>query len=219
MNCSRCGKVFPSEYYFKDEGRLSPLICTTCFDSLSDHDRDELLKRSRDTAETTEGPSPGTLSRLMGKLRWAAIFLLAGWIMLFFFINLSHSSVSQRMAYKLGGWVPVLFSHRFAIQEESFIDRTSGPDAGIVQISTTPTGDLRIQGKVTFRMGAKGFEPVFWAPGVTHTWVGKNNILGYTFDSDTDWPLVFKVDKEKGYHYLRGKGSVTMPDGKVVFLP
>jgi hypothetical protein len=219
MNCSRCGKAFPSEYYFKDEGRLSPLICTTCFDSLSDHDRDELLQQSRVTAEPTEGQPPGIFSRLQGKLRWAAILLLAVWILLFLFINFFHSSVSQRMAYKLGGWVPVLFSPRFAIQEESFIDRTAGPDAGVIQISTTPTGDLHVQGKVTFRMGARGFEPVFWAPGVTHTWVGKNNILGYTFNSDTDWPLVFKVDEKKGYRYLRGKGSVTMPDGKVVSLP
>ena len=99
------------------------------------------------------------------------------------------------------------------------MDHDAEPDQGEIQISSTPTGDFHIEGKVTMRMGLDGFEPVFWAPGVTHTWIGKNKVGDHIFDSSADWPLDFRVDKVKGYRYLRGQGTLTLPDGKVVRLP
>lgn len=55
--------------------------------------------------------------------------------------------------------------------------------------------------------------------GARHTWVGRLNFGGYTFDSDKDDPLQFMVTRDKGYVYIKGKGTVTMPDGTTVLLP
>jgi len=60
---------------------------------------------------------------------------------------------------------------------------------------------------------------VLWGYGVKHTWIGKSVYAGYTFDSDANDPLQFRVDREKGYVYVKGKGVVIEPDGKEVSLP
>jgi hypothetical protein len=58
---------------------------------------------------------------------------------------------------------------------------------------------------------------VYWCRGAKHTWIGRLTYEGYTFDSDDADPLQFMVT-EKGYIYVKGKGMVTMPDGKAVKL-
>jgi hypothetical protein len=61
-----------------------------------------------------------------------------------------------------------------------------------------------------------------WCNGAKHKWIGRNENIEdaiAVIDSDEGDPLQFKVDKEKGYVYQSGKGSLIMPDGKTVKLP
>lgn len=58
-----------------------------------------------------------------------------------------------------------------------------------------------------------------WCSGFQHLWQGKSEWEGFTIDSDANDPLVFQVDRKNGYTYIKGKGTVTYPDGKVVTLP
>jgi len=62
-------------------------------------------------------------------------------------------------------------------------------------------------------------KPVIWCHGAKHKWIGKITYKGYVFDSDKENPLQFRVDKDKGYVYVGGRGTVTLPDGRVVKLP
>lgn len=59
-----------------------------------------------------------------------------------------------------------------------------------------------------------GFQELTWHPGAQHTYRGKVRIHDCIFDSDDEAPLVFQVNREKGYVYQSGKGVVTNPDGK-----
>jgi uncharacterized protein YraI len=45
--------------------------------------------------------------------------------------------------------------------------------------------------------------------GSTYTFIGKVKLLKYTFDSTEDDPLVLKLIKDKGFVYVKGKGTVT----------
>ena len=61
-----------------------------------------------------------------------------------------------------------------------------------------------------------------WCNGAKHTWIGKNEDIEGAIaiiDSDKDDPLQFRVDRNKGYVYVKGTGVVTMPDGRSVKLP
>lgn len=55
--------------------------------------------------------------------------------------------------------------------------------------------------------------------GVTHIYRGKIKLGDYIFDSDAKTPLTFKIDKDKGYTYVKGKGIITIRGGKKVSLP
>jgi hypothetical protein len=59
----------------------------------------------------------------------------------------------------------------------------------------------------------------FFCWGAKHTWLGKLKYAGFTFDSDAQQPLQFTVDKDLGYVYIGGKGTVTYPDKTSVELP
>lgn len=61
--------------------------------------------------------------------------------------------------------------------------------------------------------------PSIWCHGLKHVWIGEATLEGYTFDSSLDDPLQFVVDRDKGYYYEQGTGSVTMPDGEIIKLP
>lgn len=81
----------------------------------------------------------------------------------------------------------------------------------------------------SFRVGTKNIENgkiskkngklILWGYGARHTWIGRVVYKGYIFQSDEDNPLQFKIVKDEGYKYLKGKGSVTFPNGKKVSLP
>jgi hypothetical protein len=61
--------------------------------------------------------------------------------------------------------------------------------------------------------------PSVWCHGLRHQFVGSVVIGGYVFGSDADDPLEFVVDREEGFHYVAGTGTVEKPDGDVVTLP
>jgi len=81
----------------------------------------------------------------------------------------------------------------------------------------------------SFRVGTKNIENgniskkngklILWGYGARHTWIGRVVYKGYIFQSDEDNPLQFKIVKDEGYKYVKGKGSVTFPSGKKVSLP
>lgn len=78
--------------------------------------------------------------------------------------------------------------------------------------------DIRVlvkQGLLPIRNG----QPVVFCNGAKHILKNKIRMKNYIFESDTKDPLQFLVDKEKGYIYLSGKGTITMPEGKVMKLP
>ena len=56
--------------------------------------------------------------------------------------------------------------------------------------------------------------PLWFGHGVEHVIRGKLTLVGHTFESDDAYPLTLKFIKERGYVYLCGRGTVTMPDGK-----
>jgi hypothetical protein len=108
----------------------------------------------------------------------------------------------------------------FSIKDARLIDRSAPHDDGKVQISQKSDGSYHISGNVTVRFNPSGgYDQTIWADGVTHTWVGKVTYEGYVFDSDGSKPLVFRVDKDNGYTYVGGKGTVTEPNGKSTTLP
>ena len=108
----------------------------------------------------------------------------------------------------------------FSLKDDKLIDRSARHDDGKVEISQKPDGTYHITGKVMVTFNPSGgYDQNIWADGVTHTWIGKVKYQGYLFDSDAGKPLVFRVDKDNGYTYVGGKGTVTAPDGKSTTLP
>jgi len=59
-------------------------------------------------------------------------------------------------------------------------------------------------------------ETLQWSPNTRHVLIGKNELKGFTFDGDPEYPLTFKLIKDKGYVYLCGRGTVTDKSGKTV---
>ncbi len=111
---------------------------------------------------------------------------------------------------------PAVTPVSYAIQDDAFAADYEGEcttDARIVSVE----GDLfSMDGwSITIIDG----RPRLWCYGAKHTWVGELTYAGYTFASDDNDPLQFTVDEEKGYVYIAGKGTVTLPDGTSVTLP
>lgn len=52
-----------------------------------------------------------------------------------------------------------------------------------------------------------------------HTLIGEVTLFEYVFNSDKNDPLQFIVDKDRGYVYVKGKGTITTPSGKKTILP
>lgn len=107
----------------------------------------------------------------------------------------------------------------FAIKDKRLLE-LSGPDPCHTDAKITASSS---QG---YYMGGiihvDGGQIHLWCNGAKHTWIGRHeNIQGVIalIDSDKENPLQFKIDKEKGYVYQKGKGTVTMSDGKVIKLP
>ncbi len=106
----------------------------------------------------------------------------------------------------------------FSIKDDRFVDRSwphrlgSGTNLEFFEAD----GSLRIRGNYDALPDGRRS---YFVPGATHTWVGRATLYGYVFESDKDDPLRFAIDEDKGYYYVSGKGTITMPDGTVVKLP
>jgi len=111
----------------------------------------------------------------------------------------------------------------FAITDEEFIDQSvpNGYDSHVaikegegdgVILSTPPERD-------SWKLGVYNGKQVLFSNGSTHTWLGKTKMFNYVFDSEKDNPLQFRVERGKGYVYIKGIGTVTTPDGKLIRLP
>ena len=88
-----------------------------------------------------------------------------------------------------------------------------------VEVHKASNGDLYFLFGGVMEIPLRGSSFVLWCYGAVHTWIGEATYEGYTFVSDEDDPLRFIVDKNKGYLYVSGTGSVTLPDGTEVTLP
>ncbi len=116
----------------------------------------------------------------------------------------------------------------FVIRDEKFeatYKESCNTDAEIVDVSD---GAFSVRGLIDMQnVGIFSVEGLLetrkredlFCYGAKHTWIGTLTYGGYTFISDKDEPLQFMVDKDKGYVYVKGKGTVKMPDGKTVKLP
>lgn len=96
-------------------------------------------------------------------------------------------------------------------QTNMFITLAASPIQGFYYV---------VEGKVGFPINPTTgqMEQRIWCPGVENTLSGNLEILGYKFESDSQSPLIFKVIMGEGYVYRKGKGVVTTPDGKKIYL-
>jgi hypothetical protein len=107
----------------------------------------------------------------------------------------------------------------FAIQSRDFDD---GVDCGepseyrISEGSSPDTFGIKVV-RGSLRIAAGGF--AIFCYEAKHTWIGTVAYAGYTINSDANDPLQFQVTRDRGYVYIGGKGSVTMPDRTIVELP
>ncbi len=88
-------------------------------------------------------------------------------------------------------------------------------DVAITEVTGTSLKIKVLNGSLAIRGG----KLTVWCYGAKHTWQGTLTYAGYTFASDAATPMQFTLDKDKGYIYVTGKGSVTFPDGKIVQFP
>lgn len=107
-----------------------------------------------------------------------------------------------------------LTKEQFVIKNDEFSKDCTG--AGILEVYKKDEGfqavaltDIHFFNKETMNM---------WCKGLVHILRGRVNYEGYIFESDPDNPLQFSIS-DKGYVYQRGKGTITIPEGKVIKLP
>ena len=112
--------------------------------------------------------------------------------------------------------IPTVYSKDpFVIKDKNFEATCKQVfDADIEIVEVTESG-FRVKGSVPICNGSF----TAWCYGIKHTWIGKLTYAGYTFDSNEKRPLQFTVDKDKGYLYVKGKGTVKTPNGEIVKLP
>ena len=112
--------------------------------------------------------------------------------------------------------IPSPTPRSFAIQDKAFQDYEQDCQTD-VNITGVNGDSLQIKVNSTISM-INGNWAVF-CYGAKHTWIGVLTYEGYTFASDADDPLQFQVTASQGYVYIKGIGTVTMPDGTQVNLP
>lgn len=110
-------------------------------------------------------------------------------------------------------------SGTFKIDDENFAASNACDGEGTLEWQMSG-GQPKItaRGEVQTFMRQSGM-PSAWCHGFRHVMVGEVTHAGYTFTSSADDPLQFVVDRDKGYYYEQGTGTVTTPDGDVVSLP
>lgn len=102
----------------------------------------------------------------------------------------------------------------FIITDSAFEPSYKNSCTSDVRITGVEGTRFTIKGTIAFVQGGL----VWWCYDAKHTWIGTLTYAGYTFASDADDPLQFMVTP-KGYVYVKGKGTVTLPGGSVVALP
>ena len=112
------------------------------------------------------------------------------------------------------------FTKIFGAVTASKTDATiSTPDSkhilfsGYVEMITNISKEDLVKGETITDVKPNG-----WGTGARHTLKGKLKIQGYTFVSSPEDPLVFRVGRNYGYEYERGKGTVTTPTGDEIHL-
>ena len=103
----------------------------------------------------------------------------------------------------------------FAITDPKFEAAYRGACNTDATITSVEGNSFEAGGQISIRNGALAL----WCYGAKHTWKGRLTYAEHVFDSDNESPLQFMVDKDEGYVYLGGKGTVTLPDGTVITLP
>jgi hypothetical protein len=107
-------------------------------------------------------------------------------------------------------------SARYAIVDKAFEAKYKGDCNTDCQIKDVKDDGFVISVEEGGGVSVIDGRPVVWGWGAKHTWLGKLTYAGYTFDSYSNDPLQFTVDKDKGYVYIKGTGTITLPDGRVV---
>lgn len=110
----------------------------------------------------------------------------------------------------------------FVLKDEGFVDRSAplGLGAGEMRVTQKADGKYSLEGQApTSRQPDGTYKTHEWAHGMTHVWIGRCTVGRYVFDGKVSNPLVFRVDKDRGYVYMKGEGVVTTPDGKTHSLP
>jgi len=54
--------------------------------------------------------------------------------------------------------------------------------------------------------------------GSTYTFIGTVRLLKHIFSSNENDPLVFKLVKDAGFVHVKGKGSITAPEGSKIVI-
>ena len=119
-------------------------------------------------------------------------------------------------------WFTRGWNTQFVLKEPGFFDdyESFSHQGGTMRVSEQSDGRCRAEGQVEVSLQADGsYKQHMWAHGVTHVWIGKCSVGDYVFVGSRISPLTFRVDKDKGYVYLKGRGAVTTPDGKSTTLP
>jgi len=84
-------------------------------------------------------------------------------------------------------------------------------DPNILRVSA-PNKEYKIE--VSLKMDEKGnfagIEPLHWSKGAVHEMAQNISFAGYTFEPEKDSVLTFRVEPDKGYVYVSGKGKVTI---------
>jgi hypothetical protein len=102
----------------------------------------------------------------------------------------------------------------FIITDSAFVPSYKEHCTSDVSITAVNGQKFTIKGTIAFTQAGL----TWWCYDARHTWIGTLTYAGFTFASDADDPLQFTITP-KGYLYVKGKGTVTMPDGSVVTLP
>jgi hypothetical protein len=123
--------------------------------------------------------------------------------------------------YGLAGWL-LLMAQTAVFAEEPFavVLQFKVSDTAPVDVAIHEDGSLTAPpGKETATVTIVNGKVLLWGQGSTHTLIGQVRIAGCAFDSDQQDPLQFMVDRDKGDVYLKGRGTVAMPDGRTIRLP
>jgi hypothetical protein len=99
-------------------------------------------------------------------------------------------------------------------------DESGGIEGAVAFSATDGSGIKKLGGDAHVTIdGDTEFTGNLDYDGSIYTFFGTVRLLKHVFSSDTEDPLVFKLVMEKGFVYVKGKGKVTLPDGKVLTVP